>query len=232
MKSKLLFISVLFFSLLITTFCETEADKKERLAKIERERIELLKQQKEKERIRLIEKEKEDSIRAVREAEEARLRAIQEEKERKKRELYNKYGNNSLRTGSTPYSYCFGKNNSCNDYGCSQIKVRTPSNSDVLVTIKKNGNVYRHAYIQASSSHTFEIPNGTYQTFFYYGKGWYPEKFMKKTTCGDLKGGFLSNEQFGKDDPQYLYNNILEYELILQQNGNFRTRPSSVNEAF
>jgi hypothetical protein len=232
MKSKLLFIIVLFVSVLITTSCETEAGKKERLAKIERERIELVKQQKEEERIRLIEKAKEDSIRAVREAEEARLRAIQEEKERKERELSNRYGNNSLRTGSTPYSYCFGRNNSCNDYGCSQIKVRTPSNSDVLVTIKKNGKVYRHAYIRASSSSTFEFPNGTYQTFFYYGKGWYPEKFMKETTCGTLKGGFLTNEHFGKDDPQHLNNSILEYELILQQNGNFSTRPSSKNEAF
>ena len=206
--------------------------KKERLAKIEQESIELVKQQKEEERIRLIKKAKEDSIRAVKEAEEAKLRAIQEEKERKERELYNKYGNNSLRTGSTPYSYCFGRNRSCNDYGCSQIKVRTPSNSDVLVTIKKNGKVYRHAYIRASSSYTFEFPNGTYQAFFYYGKGWYPEKFMKETSCGKLKGGFLTDEHFGKDDPQTLSNNVLTYELILQQNGNFSTRPSSKNEAF
>jgi hypothetical protein len=232
MKSKLLLISVLFVSLLITTSCETEAEKKERLAKIEQESIELVKQQKEEERIRLIKKAKEDSIRAVKEAEEAKLRAIQEEKERKERELYNKYGNNSLRTGSTPYSYCFGRNRSCNDYGCSQIKVRTPSNSDVLVTIKKNGKVYRHAYIRASSSYTFEFPNGTYQAFFYYGKGWYPEKFMKETSCGKLKGGFLTDEHFGKDDPQTLSNNVLTYELILQQNGNFSTRPSSKNEAF
>ena len=232
MKSYFFIISVLLASLILTTSCETEAEKKERIAKIERERIELVKQEEEEEeveveRIRLIEKVKEDSIRTIREAEEARLRAIYEE-----RKLYNKYGNNSLRTGATPYSYCFGRNNSCSNYWCSQIKVRTPSNSDVLVTIKKNSKVYRHAYIRASSSYTFEFPNGTYQTFFYYGKGWYPEKFMKETSCGTLKGGFLTDEHFDKDDPQRLNNSILEYELILQQNGNFSTRPSSKNEAF
>lgn len=232
MKSKLLFINILFVSLVITTSCETEAEKKERLAKIEREKIELVKQQKEEERIRLIEKAKEDSIRIIKESEEAKLRAIQEKKKSKERELYNKYGNNSLRTGATPYAYYFGGNKSCNDYECSQINVRTPYNSDVLVTIKKNGKVYRHAYIQANSSYTFEMPNGIYQPFFYYGKGWNPNKNMKQTEKGLLKGGFVSNEQFSKDSPQTLNNNILEYKLILQQNGNFSTKPSSQEEAF
>jgi hypothetical protein len=199
MKSYLFIFSILFSSLILTTSCETEAKKKERLAR--QESIELIKQQK-------------------------------EEQERKEREIYNKFSNNSLSTGSTPYSYCFGKNKSCNHYGCSQIKVRAPLNNDVLVTIKKDGKVFRHAYIQASSRYTFEVPNGTYQTFFYYGKGWYPEKMMKKTTCGILKGGFLTDEYFGKDMPQNLHNNILEYELILQRNGNFKTRPSSKDEAF
>jgi hypothetical protein len=232
MKSKLLFISVLFVTLLITTSCETEAEKKERLAKIEQERIELVKQQKEEERIRLIEKAKKDSIRALKEAEKARLKAIQEEKERKERELYNKYGNNSLRTGATPYSYCFGGTNNCNDYDCSQIQVIASNNSDVLVTIKKSGKVFRHAFIRAGNSYKFEVPNGSYQVFFYYGKGWYSEKFMKKSTCGILKGGFLTNEHFGKDNKVTVNNQILTYELILQQNGNFSTKPSSKNEAF
>ena len=154
------------------------------------------------------------------------------EKERKEKEIFDKYINNSLRNGSTPYSYCYESNRSCSDYGCSQIKVKTPYNSDVLVTIKKNDIVVRHAYITSGSLYTFEVPNGTYQPFFYYGKGWNPEKFMKKTSCGNIKGGFISNEQFGKDKPQYLYNNILEHELILQISGNFSTIPSNPNEAF
>ncbi len=48
---------------------------------------------------------------------------------------------------------------------------------------------------------------------------------------GEIKGGFITNEDFGKDEPQYLNNNILEYELILQENGNFSTRPSNPEEA-
>lgn len=232
MKVKLLFVGLLITLVCITISCETEVERKQRLAKFEKERIESEKRQKEEEQVRHIQKAKEDSIRAIEEAAEVRLRAIQEVEERKEREIHNKYINNSLHTGATPYAYCFGGNKSCSNYGCSQIEVKTPYNSDVLVTIKKNGKVYRHAYIKSSSRYTFEFPNGTYQPFFYYGKGWYPDKFMKETHCGTLKGGFLANEHIGKDDPQYLNNNILEYELILQQNGNFSTRPSSKEEAF
>lgn len=137
------------------------------------------------------------------------------------------YLTNSLETGATPYSKYYGRNKKCTSYGCSQIKVHT-SNSDVLVTIKKDGTVVRHAYIKGGDSFTFSFPNGTYQAFFYYGRGWNPDKEMKG---GEIKGGFVADESFGKDDPQTLSNNILEYSLILQQNGNFSTRPSDSDEA-
>lgn len=155
-----------------------------------------------------------------------------QEQEKLKQAVIEKYISNSLNNGATPYAYCFGSDNSCSDYGCSQIKVKTPHNSDVLVTIKKNDKVFRHAYIKAGSNFTFELPNGVYQPFFYYGKGWNPDKIMKETDCGTLKGGFVASEQIGKDSPQSLNNNILEYELILQQNGNFSTTPSNSEEAF
>ena len=100
------------------------------------------------------------------------------------------------------------------------------------MTIKKHGEIYRHAYIKAGSQYTFEFPNGTYQPFFYYGKGWNPEKVMKVTDCGLLRGGFIEDEHIGKDDPQTLSNNILEYKLVLQRNGNFSTKPSNSKEAF
>lgn len=154
------------------------------------------------------------------------------ERERKEKAIYDKYINNSLSTGSTPYAYCFRRNSSCSEYGCSEIKVETPYNSDVLVTIKKGETVVSHAYIKAGNSYTFQLKNGTYQPFFYYGKGWNPNKIMKQTNCGTLKGGFITNEDFGKDSPQSLSNNILQYELILRQNGNFSTRPSNPEEAF
>jgi hypothetical protein len=139
-----------------------------------------------------------------------------------------------LANGATPYANLYGVNKSCSGYGCSKIKVQTPSSSDVLVTIKKNdktGKVVKHAFIRAGSSYTFEMPNGTYQPFFIYGKGWNPNKVMKTTPQGILKGGFIETKSVGTDYPQVLYDIILEYELILQQNGNFSTRPSNTNEA-
>lgn len=158
---------------------------------------------------------------------EKEIRENEEEKLRAEKEEEKLYGNNSLKTGSTPYSKYYGNNSSCNSNGCSKIKVTT-SNSDVLVTIKKDDKVVRHAYIQAGGSYTFSFPNGSYQAFFYYGKGWNPNKIMKN---GELAGGFILNEEVGKDDPQLLSNNILEYQLILQHNGNFSTQPSNIEEA-
>jgi hypothetical protein len=193
LRTKLLI--VLFSLAIIIPSCESDAERKERLAKEEQQRIELDLKRKEKE---------------------------------KEKVIYDRYINNSLSTKATPYSRYYGGNSTCNDYGCSQIKVRT-SNSDVIVTIKKSDKVVRHAYINSGSSYTFSLPNGTYQTFFYYGKGWNPDKEMKG---GEMKGGFVTNESFGKDDPQHLSNNILTYELILQENGNFSTRPSNPDEAF
>lgn len=136
-----------------------------------------------------------------------------------------------LTHGSSPYSYCFGDNNDCN-ISCSQISVKASTDSDVIVLIRNNGTVYRNAFISRGMSYTFNLPNGTYQPFFYYGQYWDNEKYMKETTCGALYGGFKENEHFGKDSPQYLENKILSYELILQRNGNFSTKSSSLNEAF
>jgi hypothetical protein len=206
---------------LLITSCESPEEKRKRL---EREKIEADRVLEEERRI-----EKELELERARLAEEKR---IQEERERVERELYNRYINNSLSNGATPYKSCFGGNSSCTDWGCSEIKVRTPSNSDVLVTIKKEGRVVRHAYIIAGSTFTFQLPNGTYQPFFYYGSGWNPEKVVESSTCQNLRGGFIKDEVFGKDSPQSLNNDVLTYELILQQSGNFSTKPSSPLEAF
>ena len=138
---------------------------------------------------------------------------------------------NSLNTGAMPYSYCYGSNNYC-DYGCSKISVRTGS-SDVLVTIKDiSGDVVRHGYIIGGHTFTFNVSDGRYQVFFYSGTGWNPQKFMTTNSCGTLRGGFVSGENFSKDDYISLYSQGMTYELILQQNGNLSTEPSSMNEAF
>ena len=144
--------------------------------------------------------------------------------------IIKKQSYNSLPTGSVPYKKYYGGNSTCNEDGCPRIRVKTSrsSTSDVIVTIKKGGKVVKHAYIKAGGTYTFSMPNGTYQTFFYYGRDWNPNKKMKG---GQIIGGFNYNEDFGKDSPQDLYDNILTYELILQTNGNFSTRPSSASEA-
>jgi hypothetical protein len=203
-------------TLVIFTSCESEQAKKERLEQEKQQRIELEQKQAMEEKAEAI------CLEQVRIEQEK-----QAEEERKKQEIYDRYISSSLRTGATPYSKYYGGNSSCNDYGCSKIKVIT-SNSDVVVTIKKNDKVVRHAFIQAGDSYIFSFPNGTYQAFFYYGKGWNPEKEMKG---GEMKGGFITNEDFGKDAPQSLSNNVLTYELIMQENGNFSTRPSNPEEA-
>jgi hypothetical protein len=154
-------------------------------------------------------------------------RLAQLEADRIEKEINDKYISNSLSTGSVPYAQYYGPNTSCNDNDCSEIRVTT-SNSDVIVTIKKDNVVVQHAFIKAGGTYTFTFPNGTYQPFFYYGKGWNPEKEMKG---GQMKGGFVANEVFGKDQPQTLNNNVLTYELILKQDGNFSTKPSNPEEA-
>lgn len=146
--------------------------------------------------------------------------------------LEEQWKDNSLYTGAMPYAYCYGSNNYCNSYGCSRITVRTGSD-DVLVTIKdRSGDVVRHGYISAGHSFSFNLPDGSYQTFFYSGTGWNPNKFMKTSSCGTLRGGFVSNEDVTKDNYISLYNQEMSYELIRQHNGNFSTKQSSKNEAF
>ena len=227
MRLNINFIIPFFCLALVLTSCENEEERRQRLAIEEQQRLELNEIREAEEAERAFQLEQESIEREKRESEERIEREERIEKERMENAIYNKYINNSLSTGATPYYQYYGGNSSCSDYGCSQIKVRT-SNSDVIVTIKKNGNVVRHAYIGSGSYYTFSFPNGTYQTFFYYGKGWNPEKEMKN---GEMKGGFIANEDFGKDELQTLSNDILEYQLILQENGNFSTRPSNPEEA-
>lgn len=142
--------------------------------------------------------------------------------------IRQQYTDYSLPNGSLPYRQYYGGNYS---YGYSAITVRASNNSDVVVIIKNNnanGSVAAHAYICKGCSYSFDLPNGTYQTFFYFGKDWYPEKNMN----GGIKGGFINNEAFSKDNPRDLYDQELTYSLVRQQNGNFQTKKSNSSEAF
>jgi hypothetical protein len=215
------YILIFIIGINLLLSCESAEEKHKR---VELEKIELSRALEKDER-----KKKELESERARLAEEER---VQKEKERIAQELYEKYINNSLANGATPYKSCFGGNSSCTEWGCSEIRITTPRDSDVIVTLKRDGDVVRHAYINANSTFTFQIPNGTYQPFFYYGSGWNPEKAVESNTCQNLKGGFIEGEVFGKDSPQSLNNDVLTYELILQQSGNFSTKSSSSVEAF
>ena len=142
-----------------------------------------------------------------------------------------KYLDHSLSTGATPYKDVYGSNYHSPYDQCSGIRVTAPQESDIVVIIKhnnQNGKVIAHGYIRAGATCQFDIPDGTYQTFFYYGKGWNPNKPMK----GGVKGGFVKDELFSKDNPQEIYSGVLSYVLQLQRNGNFQTKGSNVNEVF
>lgn len=135
------------------------------------------------------------------------------------------YYNNSLSTGTVPYS------NSGSYYSNeSSISVSTSykSNCDVIVIIKSGGTIVRNAYIKAGGDYTFNLPNDSYQVFFYAGKGWNPNKVMPN----GLRGGFVSNESYSKDSPTSLYYEGLTYELTPRTNGNFSTQHSTANEIF
>lgn len=145
-------------------------------------------------------------------------------------ELEATYGDNSLWTGATPYSSWYGGNYSRLYYDYSTIKVTAPYNSDVVVIVKKNnanGSVAVHGYIKAGETLSLDMPNGRYQTFFYYGRGWYPEKQMS-----GVRGGFLKDEVFSKADSEYLEDVELSYVLQLTTNGNFSTKSSNSSEIF
>jgi hypothetical protein len=139
------------------------------------------------------------------------------------------YRDNSLSNGSMPYSYCYGSSNN----GNSGVKV-TAGPSDVLVLIKNmNERVIRHAYVKSYRTFSLNVPNGSYNVYFYYGTGWNPKRFMKDTDCGRLTGGFISDETVTKDPSTLtLFNQIMQYTLQQQVDGNFSTSGSSKYEAF
>lgn len=134
------------------------------------------------------------------------------------------YIDNRLQTGNVPY-----RNADCNGSE-SAVTVSTSSASecDVVVIIKRNGLIVRNAYIAAGDSYEFSVPNGTYQVFFYGGKGWNPNKHMS----GGQVGGFVANESYSKDSAVSLDYQGLNYELIPQPNGNFSTQQSDESEMF
>lgn len=134
-------------------------------------------------------------------------------------------------TGATPWENCYGKNASCEYVGCSEIRVNTSSNSSIVAIVKKYGKVVKHAYISAGSSYTFQVPDGTYQVFFYYGSEWDRNKTMNSKDCYTLRGGFKSKESVSKTERITLKGQIMTYTLTYTTSGNFSPKSSNLEEA-
>lgn len=216
--------------------------RQDRLAQIEKERKEVLARQDRERKAEEARKAKQEQERIAAEQKAKREQAEKEERIRRQREEEEKlreeelrianerekYLNNSLSTGTQPYSKWYGRNKTYSDYGSSQIKVTAPANSDIVAFIKNtNKKVIAHAYIKAGGTYTFSVPEGRFETFVYYGKGWYPDRDM-----GKVKGGFISQESVSKTGYETLYNEVLSYTLQLTVNGNFSTKGSNKDELF
>ena len=140
--------------------------------------------------------------------------------------IYSQY------TGHTPWDNCFGKNATCNYYGCSSITVKTSKSDPVVAIVKKRDRIIKHAYISANSSYTFELKDGTYQVFFYYGTDWNSKLWMPSDECNLVVGRWSKNEYVSKDDPIRLKNQIMTYTLSTMVSGNFTPGKSSLDEVF
>ena len=93
------------------------------------------------------------------------------------------------------------------------------------------GILTRHAYIKAGYTFTFNIPDGTYNVYFYSGTGWNPNKIMSQGYC-TIRGGFVKSESTGKDTYVRIYGQVLSYQLQQVVNGNFSMESSSKSEVF
>lgn len=145
----------------------------------------------------------------------------------------NMWLDNHLYTGAQPYSSCYSNSATCYGNNCSNIKVKTASNDVVVIIKNRYDRIIRHNYIRSFDTYTINLANGSYQTFFYSGKGWNPEKDQRSETCKDLRGGFVQSESFSKDNlHNSLNNNILSYDLRGISSGNFRPGRSSSGDVF
>lgn len=136
------------------------------------------------------------------------------------------YKGNSLKTGATPYRSIYGGNSNTGNAG---LKIKAPTSCDVLVIIKRGGNVVKHAYIRSNQTYSFTLRAGTYQPFFIFGNSWCPEK---ESPNGQL-GYFLEDVSISKDYPQEIGEyQELQYTLQAVTNGNFHAASSDASEAF
>jgi len=122
------------------------------------------------------------------------------------------YRNNSLETGAKPYASYFGRAQTGQNY----IDFKTSGLNDYVVIVKKHSNnkYINHIYIRGGDNARLNIPSGTYDVYFYSGKGWNPNMVI-----GDFNGGFVNGGTTQKDGPIQL-----STETITLDDGRTQTR--------
>lgn len=145
----------------------------------------------------------------------AQQEQVEVKQEAYSKDIYDKYIDNSLKTGATPYAPCYGTNISCTDKSCSKITVKASNENDLVASIKQDGKFVGHAYVKRGESYSFLVPDGTYQTFIFMGKGWHPERKIMDEVCGTLLGGFLANENYTYDEPVQITNQVIDFDMEL-----------------
>ena len=149
----------------------------------------------------------------------------------------DEYRNNSLETGAKPYASYLGKAQT----GQHKITFKTSGTNDYVVIVKKHSNdkYINHIYIKGGDNTYLNVPTGTYDFYFYSGKGWNPNK-----KAGRFTGGFVEYETMEKDGPKRLevkettnddgdtYLSIQggEYILYPVSNGNLILQRADIND--
>ena len=149
----------------------------------------------------------------------------------------DEYRTNSLETGAKPYASYLGKAQT----GQHKITFKTSGTNDYVVIVKKHSNdkYINHIYIKGGDNTYLNVPTGTYDFYFYSGKGWNPNK-----KAGRFTGGFVEYETMEKDGPKRLevkettnddgdtYLSIQggEYILYPVSNGNLILQRADIND--
>ncbi len=137
----------------------------------------------------------------------------------------NPYEGNRLKTGAKPYKSVYGKGRT----GINYLEFNTSGEYDYVVIAKRHEDdkVVNHIYIRGGENATMNLPNGTYDIYFYSGRSWDPTKDM-----GKVKGGFTENDHIEKDVAVSLNNEYGQYTLYPVSNGNLTLMNADENEAF
>lgn len=135
-----------------------------------------------------------------------------------------KYINNRLATGSKPYPY-LGKSHTGNNY----MSFRTSGNHDFVVIVKRasDDKYMNHVYVRGGDNTKLYLPDGTFDVYFYSGRGWNPNKIV-----GNYRGGFVSSEAMQKDEYVELISGACEYTLYPVKDGNLTLESVDKDEVF